>query len=76
MGARRYRVRADILKYLTPKLIDTFRPISEGWHRFLDLSSTATDLRARSSMLRAPRAPMATTPGTVGDLGKRPSRDS
>ncbi len=30
VGTERYRVRIDILKYLIPKLIDTFRSISEG----------------------------------------------
>ena len=39
MNASRYGVYADIVKHITPKLIETFRSISESWYRFLGLAS-------------------------------------
>jgi hypothetical protein len=39
VGARRYAVRSDIVRHLSQRNINTFRPLSESWHRFLGLQS-------------------------------------
>ena len=39
IGANRYGVSLDVIKHLSSKSIDTFRPLSMQWHRFLDLVS-------------------------------------
>jgi hypothetical protein len=38
-GVNRYAVRSDIVRHLNQRNIDTFRPLSESWHRFLGLQS-------------------------------------
>jgi hypothetical protein len=35
----RYGVRVDIVKYMNDRSINTFRPLSEKWHKFLGLDS-------------------------------------
>jgi hypothetical protein len=40
MGERRYGVPINMVQHLSPRSVDTFRRLSEGWHRFLGLSST------------------------------------
>jgi hypothetical protein len=42
VGAKRYAVRSDIVRHLSQRNIDTFRPLSESWHRFLGLQSRKT----------------------------------
>jgi hypothetical protein len=39
VGVNRYAVPSDIVKHLSEKNIQTFRPLSESWHRFLGLES-------------------------------------
>ena len=39
IGANRYGVSVDIVKHLSSRSIDTFRPLSRQWHEFLELSS-------------------------------------
>jgi hypothetical protein len=39
MGVNRYAVPSDIVKHLSEKNIQTFRLLSESWHRFLGLES-------------------------------------
>jgi len=39
VGSLRYGVRADIVKHLSIRSMETFRPLSEAWHAFLGLSS-------------------------------------
>jgi len=39
MGAQRYGVPSNIVKHLSIRSMETFRQLSEGWHRFLGLSS-------------------------------------
>jgi hypothetical protein len=39
IGVNRYAVPSDIVKHLSKKNIQTFRPLSESWHRFLGLES-------------------------------------
>lgn len=39
IGVNRYAVPSDIVKHLSEKNIQTFRPLSESWHRFLGLES-------------------------------------
>lgn len=39
IGVNRYAVPSDIVKHLTERNIQTFRPLSESWHRFLGLES-------------------------------------
>jgi len=35
IGAQRYGVPSDIVKHLSIRSMETFRPLSEAWHRFL-----------------------------------------
>jgi hypothetical protein len=39
IGVNRYAVPSDIVKHLSERNIQTFRPLSESWHRFLALHS-------------------------------------
>lgn len=39
VGANRYGVPLDVIKHLSNKTIDTFRPLSTKWHDFLGLES-------------------------------------
>jgi superfamily II DNA helicase RecQ len=39
VGANRYGVSVDVIKHLSGRTVDTFRPLSEKWHEFLELSS-------------------------------------
>lgn len=39
VGAKRYGVSMDIIKNLSSRSIDTFRPLCQQWHRFLALES-------------------------------------
>ena len=39
IGVNRYAVPSDIVKHLSERNIQTFRPLSESWHRFLGLES-------------------------------------
>jgi hypothetical protein len=34
IGVNRYAVPSDIVKHLSEKNIQTFRPLSESWHRY------------------------------------------
>ncbi|KAG6157487.1 hypothetical protein E4U50_007512 [Claviceps purpurea] len=43
MGANRYAVPSDLVKHLSQRNIDTFRPLSQSWHRFLGLDSRKGD---------------------------------
>ncbi|KAL2349603.1 P-loop containing nucleoside triphosphate hydrolase protein [Cryomyces antarcticus] len=43
IGVQRYGVPSDIVKHLSIRSMETFRPLSEAWHRFLDLSSDEQD---------------------------------
>jgi superfamily II DNA or RNA helicase len=40
VGAKRYGVSMDIIKNLSSRSIDTFRPLCQQWHRFLGLESS------------------------------------
>jgi hypothetical protein len=48
VGVNRYAVRSDIVRHLSQRNIDTFRPLSQSWHRFLGLQSRKEAVRARS----------------------------
>src|SRR5439155_8413796 len=39
VGEQRYGVPTDMVKHLSTRSMETFRRLSEGWHRFLELSS-------------------------------------
>ena len=39
VGVNRYGVSVDIVKHLSSRSIDTFRPLSRQWHEFLELAS-------------------------------------
>jgi len=43
IGASRYGVRVDVVKYMNDRSISTFRPLSEKWHKFLDLNSFSSN---------------------------------
>lgn len=43
MGVQRYGVPSDIIKHLSVRSMETFRPLSEAWHGFLGLSSDAEE---------------------------------
>jgi hypothetical protein len=40
VGAKRYGVSLDVIKHLSSRSIDTFRPLSQKWHEFLGLASS------------------------------------
>ncbi|THX31184.1 hypothetical protein D6D11_09937 [Aureobasidium pullulans] len=42
IGGNRYGVSVDVVKYMNDRSINTFRPLSEKWHRFLGLDSFNT----------------------------------
>lgn len=42
VGAKRYGVSMDIIKNLSSRSIDTFRPLCQQWHQFLGLESSRT----------------------------------
>lgn len=48
VGAKRYAVRSDIVRHLSQRNIDTFRPLSESWHRFLGLQSRKGGVQVRA----------------------------
>jgi hypothetical protein len=39
VGANRYGVSLDVIKHLSSRSIDTFRPLCQKWHEFLGLAS-------------------------------------
>jgi hypothetical protein len=39
VGAKRYGVSLDVIKHLSSRSIDTFRPLSQKWYEFLGLAS-------------------------------------
>ena len=39
IGVNRYSVPSDIVKHLSERNIQTFRPLSKSWYRFLGLES-------------------------------------
>jgi hypothetical protein len=39
VGAKRYGVLLDVIKHLSSRSINTFRPLSQKWHEFLGLAS-------------------------------------
>lgn len=39
IGANRYAVSLDVIKHLSSRSIDTFRPLCQKWHEFLGLAS-------------------------------------
>jgi superfamily II DNA helicase RecQ len=47
-GVNRYAVRSDIVRHLSQRNIDTFRPLSESWHRFLGLQSRNRTLQTKT----------------------------
>jgi superfamily II DNA helicase RecQ len=77
-GVSRYGVRADIVKHMTPKLIETFRPISEGWHRFLGLASVASQLLQTPLHLSGTTITATATATATSSVsqGKRSMRES
>jgi hypothetical protein len=40
VGVKRYGVSLDVIKHLSSRSIDTFRPLSQKWHEFLGLASS------------------------------------
>lgn len=48
VGVNRYAVRSDIVRHLSQRNIDTFRPLSESWHRFLGLQSRKEFVQVRA----------------------------
>jgi hypothetical protein len=44
VGAKRYGVSMDIIKNLSSRSIDTFRPLCQQWHRFLALESCRAEV--------------------------------
>ncbi len=66
--ALRYAVPINIVDNLTMRSLDTFRPLSEGWHRFLRLSSIGPQAEAAVAALNAP------TPAITSPYTSRPKR--
>jgi hypothetical protein len=78
MDASRYAVPADILKHLSVRSIDTFRPLSEGWHQFLGLSSVNPQVSSRPLVTPSRPPPAASASGSHGRVinQKRRGRQS
>ena len=53
VGVNRYAVSTDIVKHLSQRNIDTFRPLSESWHRFLGLATRKGDDGRRKRVAEA-----------------------
>jgi len=51
IGVQRYGVPSDIIKHLSIRSMETFRPLSEAWHQFLGLSSDEHKERKRLQRL-------------------------
>lgn len=47
MGVGNYSVPIDIIKHLSVRSIETFRPLSEMWHNFLGLNGTEKQVEIR-----------------------------
>ncbi|KAG5920002.1 hypothetical protein E4U61_000340 [Claviceps capensis] len=47
VGVNRYAVRSGLVKHLSQRNIDTFRPLSQSWHSFLGLDSRKGDKKAK-----------------------------
>ena len=62
-GVSRYAVSNNIVRHLSQRNVDTFRPLSESWHRFLGLASRKEDGRKRMRV--------AETTGAQTSLWKR-----
>jgi superfamily II DNA or RNA helicase len=55
MGLGNYSVSVDIVKHLSIRSMETFRPLSELWHRFLGLASTQQqemEAKSKSSSIK------------------------
>ncbi|KAK0926478.1 hypothetical protein LTR29_017851 [Friedmanniomyces endolithicus] len=61
VGVNRYAVRSDIVRHLSQRNIETFRPLSESWHRFLGLQSrkSAAPLEGLKRKVEEARTPTA-----------------
>jgi hypothetical protein len=79
IGVNRYAVPSDIVKHLSERNVQTFRPLSESWHRFLGLESRKAGAggegrppakRSRTSMSDV------MMPAPSGDVNRAPSRPS
>jgi superfamily II DNA helicase RecQ len=53
MGIGNYSVPVDIIKHLSIRSMETFRPLSELWHRFLGLASIQQEEEKRVESSRA-----------------------
>jgi len=51
MGVNNYSVPVDIVKHLSVRSIEAFRPLSEMWHRFLGVDGTAFDVSRTRQLL-------------------------
>jgi hypothetical protein len=50
VGAKRYGVSMDIIKNLSSRSIDTFRPLCQQWHRFLALESCRAEVGTKRKL--------------------------
>jgi hypothetical protein len=79
VGVNRYAVPSDIVKHLSERNIQTFRPLSESWHRFLGLESRKASVgeEGRPSAKRS-RTSMSdlTTPVPDNSVRSTPPRAS
>ncbi|TLD04190.1 hypothetical protein E2P81_ATG10544, partial [Venturia nashicola] len=79
VGANRYGVSLDVIKHLSSRSIDTFRPLCQKWHGFLGLASyggrglkrTAQSSSSGSvrTQLQYPNSSMAATMASNGIRG-------
>jgi hypothetical protein len=79
IGVNRYAVPSDIVKHLSERNIQTFRPLSESWHRFLGLESRKASF-GEEGRLSAKRSRTSMSdlmmPAPSGDVSRTPSRPS
>ena len=50
IGVQRYGVPSDIIKHLSMRSMEIFRPLSEAWHQFLGLSSDERGLASGKNL--------------------------
>ena len=79
VGAKRYGVSLDVIKHLSSRSIDTFRPLSQKWHEFLGLASSRSRGQKRgmqsssdsSSVYAQPQVPGWRAAATIANNGVR-----
>lgn len=77
ISVNRYAVPSDIVKHLSERNIQTFRPLSESWYRFLGLESRKENVEEEQRpVAKRSRTSMSDLMMSGEDAGGMPSRVS